>query len=179
MHNLYHQPLELPVLFTVDELDSKSRLTHYSGSHPELDLFLLQQGVQIREAQRFYTPPNDILPPHVDCDHVNNYTKLNYVFGGAGSRMNWFRLKPGAKTMALSTGANTRYLAAMPVDLEPVHSASVGFPSLVNSGQFHSITNGPEARICYSFMLCYADNLKKNLDWADAMVMFKDWFQTT
>ena len=179
MLNPYHQQLLLPVPFTVDELGSKTRLTHYSGSHPELAEFLLQQGIQIREAQRFYTPPNDMLLPHVDCDHVNNYTKLNYVFGGTGAKMHWFQLKPGAKTVALGTGANTKYLAAMPYDLEPVHSATVGFPSLVNSGQFHSITNGPEARICYSFMLCYANDTEKNLHWSDAMIIFKDWFQTT
>jgi hypothetical protein len=179
MPSLYHQQLQLPVPFTVDELGSTSRISQYPGQHPELITFLLQQGVRIRDVQRFYTPPDGVLLPHVDCDHVNNYTKLNYVFGGAGSKMNWFQLKPGAKSIALGTEVGTRYLAAIPRDLEPVHSASIGFPSLINSGQFHSITNGPDARICYSFMLCYANDPEKNLDWADAMVMFKDWFQTT
>ena len=169
MQNTYHVRLTLPVEFVVNESNGVSRISPYTDPHPELKRLLLNRGIGIREAQRFYTPPNGTLPPHVDCDHVNNYAKLNYVFGSNNHLMVWHQLKSGCTTKAMLTPIGTKYLYANQQDLEPVFSAQVGFPSLVNSGQFHSIVNGPDPRICYSFMLTYAENPDQNIDWADAV----------
>lgn len=169
MQNIYHARLKLPIDFRVDDLANTSRISQYTTKHQDLENLLLKVGVGIREAQRFYTPPNGTLPPHADCDHLNNYTKLNYVFGDCNSRMIWYQLRDGCVPKKLITPVDTKYLYAPEQDLVPVFSAQVGFPSLVNSGQFHSISNGPEPRICYSFVLTYAENPRQNINWQDAV----------
>lgn len=169
MQNTYHARLKLPVDFRVNTLTSTDRISQYTATHQDLENLLLAAGVGIREAQRFYTPPNGTLPPHADCDHLNNYTKLNYVFGGQDSQMIWYRLQNGCAAKKMLTSVGTKYLYAPAEDLVPVFSAHVGFPSLVNSGQFHSVLNGAEPRICYSFMLTYAEHPDQNINWCDAV----------
>jgi hypothetical protein len=171
MQNIYHVKLKLPVEFVVNESNSVLSICPYTDSHPDLIDFLLSCGISIREAQRFYIPPNGTTPPHVDCNHKNNYAKLNYVFGGQDSIMMWHQLKAGHAAKSMLSPIGTKYLYAQAQDLEsePVFSTQIGFPSLINSGQFHSVINGPEPRICYSFILTYAENPNQNIDWADAV----------
>ncbi len=176
MNNIYHQRLTLPVEFKVNESNDPAMISFYDDQHPELEKFLLSIGVAIRDCQRFYIQPGGILPPHADCDHVNNYTKLNYVYQGKDSIMKWYRLNPDVVLVPGLTMANNKYLSVPLKDLTVVHTATVGFPSLVNSGQFHAVMNGStEPRICYSFVLRYAENPDRNLDWNDAIVRFKDY----
>ena len=174
MQNIYHARLKLPVNFQVEDLTTTDRISHYTTQHQDLKNLLQAVGIRIQQAQRFYTPPGGIVPPHADGEYENNHTKLNYVFGGRNSQMIWHSLRDGCTAKKMLTPVRTKYLYAPPEDLIPVFSANVGFPSLVNAGQFHSVLNGDEPRICYSFVLTY---IKKSdrICWQHALERLKPY----
>ena len=172
MFNSYHYKLSVPVSININETWNTERLSWYDCTHPELIAFLESLGVSIRHAQRFYTPPYGSLPIHVDSHEAVGQAKLNYIVGGKGSVMNWFELKPGKTMKTMVTNVGSKYLYAEEEDVVKVHSAEIGYPSIINSGELHSITNGPEPRVCYSFVLKYLDN-DRNLNWQDASNMFE------
>jgi hypothetical protein len=176
MQNSYHQYLKFPFEFTVTETNNHNLVSFYDERLPALVQLLDSVNIAIRHGQRFYIQPGDTLPAHIDCDHINNYAKLNFVFRGQGSVMKWFRLKSGTELKSKLTGANTHYLYAAAEDLIEEYSCAVGFPSLVNSGQCHSVVNGStEPRICYSFMLTYKEDPTRNIEWNDAVARLKSY----
>ena len=177
MHNKYHYRLNLPIGFSVEETDSHVVVTRYCERIPELEQLLLSNRVAIRDGQRFYIKPGGGHWPHQDCDHKNNYAKLNFVYGGKDSVMKWFKLNPGTELTSSLTEAGTKYLTVASFDdITEVYRTTVGFPSLVNVGHLHGVRNGTtEPRICYSFMLAYAENPTRNLDWDDAVERLKNF----
>ena len=177
MHNKYHYRLNLPIHFSVEDTDSRANYAYYDKHFPELEQLLLLDGVAIRECVRIYIEPGSGLWPHRDCDHENNYTKLNFVYGGQNSVMKWFKLKPGSELIQKLTESNSKYSAVSSLDdITEVYQTTVGFPSLVNVGCIHGVRNGTtEPRICYSFVLVYAENPTRNLDWDDAVERLKNF----
>jgi hypothetical protein len=178
MQNTYHAKLKLPINFQVDDLTTTDRISHYTTQHADLKNLLRAVGIRIQQAQRFYTPPGGILVPHADGEYENNYTKLNYVFGGRDSQMIWHRLRDGCTVKKMLTPASTKYLYASPEDLIPVFSANIGFPSLVNAGQFHSVLNSDEPRICYSFVLAYLEKSDR-ISWQHAIERLEPYIELT
>jgi len=174
MQNIYHARLKLPINFQVEDLAPTDRISHYTTQHQDLKNLLLSVGIRIQQAQRFYTPPGGIIPPHADGEYEHNYTKLNYVFGGRDSQMIWYNLRDGCTAKKMLTSASTKYLYAPPEDLISVFSANIGFPSLVNAGQFHSVLNGDEPRICYSFVLTYLEKSDR-ISWQHAIERLKSY----
>ena len=177
MHNKYHYRLNLPIDFSVEETDSRVMFTRYNKHIPEFEQLLLSNGVAILSSDRFYIEPGGGLWPHHDCDHENNYAKLNFVYGGKDSVMAWFKLNPGKELTTALTDANNKYSSVASLDdITEVHRATVGFPSLVNAGCIHGVRNGTtEPRICYSYVLAYAENPTQNLDWDHAVERLKNF----
>ena len=174
MFNSYHYKLSIPVSININETWNTERLSWYDSIHSELITFLESLGISIRHAQRFYTPPYGSLPIHVDSHEAVGQAKLNYIVGGKDSAMNWFKLKPGKTMKTMVTDVGSNYLYAEEEDVVKVHSAEIGYLSIINSGELHSITNGPEPRVCYSFVLKYPDK-NKNLSWHDAVKLLKPY----
>ena len=176
MNNIYHRRLTLPAEFKVNEVANQAAISFYDEQPLELNNFLSSVGVSILKCHRFYIQPGGVILPHADGDHINNYAKLNYVHQGQNTIMKWYRLNHNVVLTPGVGDIKSKYLSAPLKDLTEAHAAPIGFPSLVNSGQIHSvINNSTEPRICYSFILTYAENPKHNLNWDDAVIRFNDY----
>lgn len=125
--------------------------------NPKLIEFLLSKKIKIRHSEAFYSEPFFVQPIHIDM-HGGNITKLNFVFGGANSIMNWYKVKPGVSTPEKLTGAGTIYSEFSLDQVDLVETAVVKFPSLVQVGIPHNIVNVDEPRVCLSLVLGTLDD---------------------
>lgn len=123
--------------------------------NPVLIDFLSSNNIEIRAVEVFYSEPNFVGGIHSDGagDEGTDVTKLNYIFGGKNSLMHWYKLKPGAKVNIMNTDKGTPYVNYSLKDTEMIHSASVGFPSLVQVAVPHNINNYDEPRYCICIVI--------------------------
>lgn len=72
----------------------------------------------------------------------DDYVKINFMLGGQHSLMNWYMPNTDAvaiKSNSYNTGAPAERFSIS--DVSHVHSATIGYPSLVQVGIPHDITN--------------------------------------
>ena len=176
--NPYHLKLNLPVKFNPLEVDMKDGFhIKYKKSDIDFELrdFLDNLGIKIGFAEVFYKTPDVCGGIHIDGEEENtNFVKINYVYGGGNSLMNWYKLKPDKQIRTGNTTVGTQYLFSEPEDCEKIWSHSVGECILVNVGQLHSITEVTEPRFCYSFYLY--DKNKERITWDQAIELFKGYY---
>jgi hypothetical protein len=138
-----------------------------------VDEFLAGFKLMLSHKEVFFTPPHHILPIHVDGGTLSNLCKLNWVYGGAGSKMLWWKPKPGMEMLAGVTPIGTPYLFADQRNCVMVKSASIGQPTLVNVGVPHSVLNsGAEERWCLSTVVADLDT-GVNMEFADVVQRLK------
>jgi hypothetical protein len=180
MENTFCKHVNVPFELSLDSLNSiQARIPNrgwpmmlkFFESDPNLLNFLAQHNIGINHAEAFYTPPGQKLFIHIDGPEINNHwTKLNWVYGGEGSKMQWWSLKnPNKPPNVKSTPTGTPYMYFEPSDCDLVWSDSVGQPSLVNVGVPHSVDN--TASSTGRWCLCYIleDLLsKRKLEWSEA-----------
>lgn len=121
----------------------------------ELIDFLYSKGIEIRAVELFYSQPDFNGGIHTDGsgDEGDDVTKLNYIFGGANSLMNWYKINPDAKPNVMQTDKGTPYINYSNKDAEKIYTASVGFPSLVQVAVPHSVKNFEEPRYCVCLVI--------------------------
>jgi hypothetical protein len=122
--------------------------------NPEMLDFLAELNIFSNHCELFYSIPNLFSNIHVDIKH-GDFTKLNWVYGGTNSVMNWYRPKSPHITTV-----NTSYVKYHRDDVELLHSASLGSPSVVQAGVPHNIVNSTEDRYCISLVLASVKNNK-------------------
>lgn len=175
MHNCFHADLELPFLFDFVpketnnkniDLGAESMFVQWLSS---LNLEVLRGG-----AEQFYIPPGGKIPIHSDGKTFNNKVKINFQFGGAGSKMRWYIPRtPQIKLNPTISRVNYQSI----VDKEnvtQVWEAEIKFPSLVNTGVLHNVVNGPEPRWVIAVPLWDLDS-DSRLQWDDAVIKFQPW----
>lgn len=151
--DIFSKDLNLPVRFLNEDFDCKLMFTAHSVvdtkstlSADVLDL-LADHGIQITSVELFYRRPN----PKYGIVHVDNVgfadrLNLNYVIGGEGSIMSWFRpLKEGYTTVGDTGATPMRWNFT---DVELIHSAEIKQPSIIQSAVPHAILNKNKARWC-------------------------------
>lgn len=142
----------------------------FSDLDPNFVNFLAQHNMQVNHAEAFYTPPRQKLFIHIDGSEINNYCKLNWVYGGEGSEMQWWKPKdPDQAPKIKLTPTGTSYMYFEPADCDLVWSESVGQPSLVKVGVPHSVDNTASStgRWCLSYVLEDLPS-KQKLEWSQA-----------
>ncbi|CAB4241599.1 hypothetical protein UFOVP71_137 [uncultured Caudovirales phage] len=158
--NNYYADLNLNVpLFkahvVVDNLpkESLSKLTPFEEyiSDELIELFSTLN-VYIRSVEIFYCNPHHVGGIHVDADG-GDFVKINYVFGGEGSLMNWYAVKPNQTPKFGTTPVRTFYWNWKPEQVDLVHSHTVKFPTLVQVGKPHQVNTTDEARLCVSIIV--------------------------
>ena len=149
---------------------------HYenTGPYPHFSGFLNQYNVGIFSSEIFYSPPGYCaLPIHTDSGDVEkNHCRFNWVFGGKGSKMYWWKPKEHFNTVPILTDAGTLYITYKEEQCDLLWEAEVGCPSLVNVGVAHSARNPTnEGRWNMSYMLT---DLETNeiLQWDKAEKIF-------
>lgn len=145
-----------------DSLGYTTRKTEIMGD--EFVQLLASRGLYASHIALFHTPPRRLLPIHTDTYIIPHFAKLNFVYGAAGSRMFWYKLKPGyvivpqvtddQKKYRTPTGSNVAYVSIPGSECFPVASTAIGTPTLVDVGVPHSVLNNTdEHRWCISIPL--------------------------
>lgn len=117
--------------------------------------FLSSKGIEIRAVEVFYSEANFGGGIHSDGagNEGTDVTKLNYIFGGKNSLMNWYDIKPNAKPNISMTDKGTPYVNYNNEDTIKIHSAQVGFPGIVQVAVPHNIRNFEEPRYCVCLVI--------------------------
>ena len=151
----------------------RTKLGHFAYDKtkfdPRVTEYLRERGLCISHYEIFFTPAHSLLAIHVDGSKLSNIVKLNWVWGGTGRRMMWWKMREGCSLTQGTTPVNTPYLYAEQRQCIMIESAKIGRPTLVNVGQPHSVVNAtPEDRWCLSAVLAGIEE-QTNLEW-DAVV---------
>jgi len=120
----------------------------------DLKKILKACNIYVGYIESFYSKPNYIQGIHCD-NEGGDYVKLNYVYGGAGSLMNWYKIKPDVITrkVGFTRDIQTPYIPCRPSEVDLVESSIIGFPSLIQVGCPHNVTNANEYRLCIALVL--------------------------
>lgn len=175
----YEVKLDLPFEYTpvYPEIDPR-RLNHIAIKKEdipyEIGRFFLVNGLSINHAEYFFTPPNISLPAHVDHHFFHDYAKINWMFGGEGSTMDWYDVLPGYTPVVRTTRIGSKFMSAPGRFLKLVHQAEVGRPSLIYYGGFHGVTNASHPRHVFSFTLGHK-KIKQPTTFNEAKEIFKKY----
>jgi hypothetical protein len=122
--------------------------------NPNLVSLLDSIGLEINIAESFYRQANSSAQIHRDVKHTTDAAKINWVYNGTGSTMNWYNIINNI-VYESTTSVGVAYQYYNPADLELIHSQKVGFPSLLQVAVPHNITMTNETRLCLSMVLRY------------------------
>lgn len=140
----------------------------------ELHTFFNSFNFRIVVAEVFYTYPNGVGNIHSDLNKQGDYSKINWVFGGKSSIMNWYRVKDQTIGSINTTTINSYSIHYPDDSVDLVHSQVVGCPSLVQVGCPHHIVNASEERFCLSIVFHDAISNKRPT-MAEALEIFKSY----
>lgn len=202
--NKYHQTLNLPATLVVNEniIAFMAPLLHRyclkfnpdEHNHYKLPVDAIPGNfvewfnsafpdLFIKDWEIFYTPPKNILPIHSDgYQPFIDFTKLNFVYNGGSSVMQWFKLKEEVPLDSDTNKNNTSYTFIKPEQVDCVHEAQIGTPSLVNVGVPHGIDNSDNnaGRWCICLIPNFKDSKKRSTPrvlFNEALDLFKGYIQ--
>lgn len=101
----------------------------------------------------FYLPPYRSYDIHCDGHEVDNKCKLNYIVGGEGSTMYWYKAINNDRIISAYSKSNTKYLKLEKNNAEEIGKATLINLNLVNVGNFHTVINGENNRWCISIVV--------------------------
>jgi hypothetical protein len=103
----------------------------------------------ITQIETFYLPPFIESGIHVD-DLGGDFTKINWIFKGGGSKMNWYEpIAPDSGiTKTMQMGTLYRYYE--PDQVKKIYDHSIQGSAIIQAGIPHNITTGHEERFCVS-----------------------------
>jgi len=186
MENIYVKDVKFNFKLNTDYLDQCKkalsdpnflavfRVTDFDTDFIEL---LDSLNISILGAEVVYTPPNARGQIHIDMQyHVKpTVAKMNWVFDGAGSVMNWYEKKnPGVVEEVRTLPSGESYIFVEDTQCNVVWSHAVAQPSLVNAGILHTVVNSNEPRWCISHAL-YDKDQQQALQFQDAITKFAPW----
>jgi len=131
--------------------------------NPEFVTLLKTVNLRVGYLESFYSLPYFTLPIHVD-DLGGDYTKINFIYGGSGSLMHWYKVKeniivpPNSMAVDLATpnklnAPRPSYIPYTPDQVELIESNPLIYPSLIQAGCPHNVTNRDEPRLCITTIL--------------------------
>jgi len=154
MDNL-SKDLALPCTFLHSEFNHKQYFSPHAvvdrniTVHNNAISFFADHGIQIWAVEIFYRRPAEQYGlVHIDNEGYTDRLNLNYVIGGVDSVMTWFKTTvPDAGYLTKGdTGASPRRYHLH--EVEPIHSAEIKQPSLIQSAVPHAILNKLTQRWC-------------------------------
>jgi hypothetical protein len=185
---MYVADLNIPIqLFNTDlsPVEFLKQNDQHLKRHYQLDLtvmngqlvsFFNSLGLSIRLVEIFYRPANTKSRIHIDTEKPGDFSKLNWVYGGEGSVMNWYREKESYTGLLDTTGISTYAVYYNKDDVILAHSIEVGQPSLVQVGVPHSVDNITSDRFCVSVVFEYTESSVRPT-FAEAYDLFKNYIK--
>ena len=183
---MYHQYLHIPFqprFRNYEEyIPNRNENHHVRIPKTELDPVLVKwlggMGIYVIMAEYFYTAPNRSLKAHCDTVELSNVVKLNWMYGGNDSLMDWYELKPGCILPQYETIIQTKFSMPDSNDVLLKESYKIGKPSLINVGKIHGIRNGNHPRYVYSVVIGELAT-QKRLEWNRAKEIFAKYLEKT
>jgi hypothetical protein len=126
----------------------------------------------------FYTPKGHQCGIHIDgYGAMLDRACMNWCVQGAGSLMHWYKIKDGQDPFETTeTQAGTPYVQYRPTQVEHLHSQSVKWPSIVQTGIPHNIHNHTlEPRWVLSCDLSLKEAPTAGLTMKQAQEIFQSW----
>jgi len=182
----YELKLKLPVEFISYDLGEFSSFRELkldkNSINQEFKDFLASLNLYIDYAKYFYSTPHQRYMNHRDImdnqyGKITHNVKINFVTGGVGSEMIWYKLKPGKDVVFKMNYQNQPVCAYNDEDLIEVHRATIGSPSLLDAYEIHTLQNANEARKCWSITL-NSTITNQRISWDEAVEIFKDYLIT-
>ena len=123
---------------------------------------LLDHDLELLVLELFYGPPNCpyTLGIHTDAGNVgsiSDFGKINWMFGGEGSTMHWYKIIQRREKEQLKTPVGSEYNLFESDEVQMIHSNVIKNPSIVQAGIPHNIINFEKERWSYSMKI--KDNL--------------------
>jgi len=110
--------------------------------------------MHIVRVELFYGPADFPYTMGIHVDHAyGDRAKINWVFGGEGSTMHWFRALSAVHKEVKETPVHSNYTIYEPSEVRLLHSNTISNPSLVQVGIPHNIVNPGHERWCYSMVI--------------------------
>jgi hypothetical protein len=176
--NNYCVNLNIKIPLFVKEFNIETlKLVHHTDIpaeviNPLLYRFFEQKGLRIELAESFFIPKFGRVGIHEDGGNKLDVLKINWIYGGIGSTMNWYT--PIADPLWKTTILGIRYKEYNLSQVKLVHSQSVGFPSLVQVGCPHGVFAGNQERLCVSIVPAFKESLDTTIKFNDGLELFKD-----
>jgi hypothetical protein len=187
MENIYCKNLNLNFVLDTTPLEKikaenqnlekvKMFYLHKEEIDPNFINFLKLNSLEVRHAELFYTPPGGKQTIHIDHDIICNSTKINFVYGGDGSTMQWWEPKDLTEELEYKlTSIGTKYIHFERDKCNMVWRSPVGKGTLLNVGRPHSVYNSSnEGRWCMSYLLTDLVTTRA-LQWKDAVQRLKSY----
>ena len=141
--------------------------------------FFYQRGIQLLGVEVFYLLPGGSNIIHSDVNPIGDVAKINWVYGGANSIMEWYQVNSNYKSNALTdraaaTIANSPTIRFLKEEVNLMHSQFVECPSIIQAGCPHNMKNGTTERFCISTIFKHTEtNMRVTM--AEAQIIFKDF----
>ena len=148
--------------------------------NPELLDFLAELEIFPDHCEMFYSTPNFVSKIHVDARH-GNFTKINWVFGGKDSVMNWYKPKDNIiRNEPTISAIKSMYIGYHRSEVDLLYSAPLGLPAIVQVGVPHNILNPIQDRCCISLGVSSIDknNQKYNLTMQESVSRMSRYIST-
>lgn len=130
----------------------------------DMKIFFNTLGLEIYFAGLFTTIGKINTTIHLDGHNLGNHAKLNWVISSNDDhRMNWYKVKDNIKlTPSIRHSEKDlpkrEYVNFLENEVEYIDSHTVKFPSLINAGLPHNVSNNGGIRKCLSIALKNYDN---------------------
>jgi hypothetical protein len=181
---MYHRYLQLPFhpIFRnyESEIPNKKENHHVRIIKQHLDPRLVNwmdaHGLYVIASEYFYTAPDKTLSAHCDTLTLSNVVKMNWMYGGDDSLMDWYEMKPDKPLPQYQTIINTKFSIPAVNDIVLKQSFKIGKPSLINVGQVHGVRNGKHPRYVYSLVIGVTAT-QQRLEWDQAKEIFAKYIK--
>ena len=114
-------------------------------------------GLTVAVSEIFYLKPNARYPIHTDGRvYPNSKGKLNFIIGGAGSKMYWYKPinEDNFRTRSYTdAGQDAGYFHMLPSEAIELYNAPLKDFCIVDAGTFHTVKNSNELRIAWNLVL--------------------------
>lgn len=176
--NRYYNKINFPFYplessYNIFEQINPIQIINLKFLNPELKEFFEDLKVYVSLIECFYRKPFNVGSIHIDSTG-GDLVKLNYIYYGKGSNMEWFEPFPNASPISKLTSANTPYIEYNQEDVCLVESQVLNGSYLVQVGIPHRVKNYREPRYCVSLIL--NDASYNRLTMEQAQESFKNYF---
>ena len=173
MENIYYRKLCPPVELKPWNFGSAAQgATEFTMTmdmiNVEVHEWLLTLGLKIVYPRCLFKAAGRRGMIHIDCQKPkgNQYARLNWVFGGKNSRIEWFDLLPAKVPTPTLNPVNEYIDVYKESDCKPICSTEFDGLYLINTGIPHRVVGGDYDRYCYAFFL---QQHGRRIEWSEAV----------